>query len=569
MVIIWGLSLSQTSLLGQCLLRDHCSSPRSRTRNVDIRPICECRLFCLHLQVFSGTARRATRSQPHARRSALQNLLKVRRRTSLDHSHRYGLRLPCSDPRKFLPVSHRSSSSALRLSHSGPCTRVDTERPISSIRRKSSTMLKPIPSELIGLVLGQLRNDKDKAAGKAFTNALLVCSQWRDIGLELLWKDVVLESRERMSKFVQLRSIHPMSNIFDSGLIISPYIRRIKSLTVSYSPEQFPTGGHYEKRDVRDFLDNFSTMLRSMKMLNVFSFHTRKPSKQYYDEFNIYHSALEPLVSNLPRSLRHLELDTKGCDVSDYSFKGGHNLCSAIGEKMPQLNSLRLRLSHICPSFIRPSNTLRSIVIALISRSTRWMVEYCCTLDEFPTTYPEVVRRCIVKALQAQMSYMPLLQTCDVVDHQFLGEDGDYLSGSIINNRDLLRDLTTSYRSVSIDRPSCSCQLDSSIFWAYKEIIKQEICGIYHLGPDAENHAWRSTTTDLRLPSLVTDTLEGRRHQLEEKKRYRVEEMSVYSPCDYKHQVSGWRAGNVVQTGSSSVRVIKGVGDIEPYRLGQ
>lgn len=86
-------------------------------------------------------------------------------------------------------------------------------------------MSKQVPAELVAIILKLLRRSNDSLMGNTVTNSLCVSSQWRDIGLRLLWTDVVVDSPQRLQSFT---STEDLSNL-----------GQIESLTITL-PQQYP-----------------------------------------------------------------------------------------------------------------------------------------------------------------------------------------------------------------------------------------------------------------------------------------------------------------------------------------
>ncbi|KPI43348.1 uncharacterized protein AB675_6748 [Cyphellophora attinorum] len=394
-----------------------------------------------------------------------------------------------------------------------------------------------LPPEVVLMVMQHLHTSPDPEDARALTNALCTCSTWRDIGMDVLWTDIVLDSPESMQSLCDA----PAS----SGLI------RTRSLTVTF-PEQWflyedfgpgrgivyhvsPTTYCMEASEatqgVHQALRALSQRLPAMSGLETFSFRiqapiitARRPNSpmEWPRGFFIPHDIVHGVIQSLPPSVRHLELDTRG---ADRICEGRMDLdvCAALADRLQGLTSLRLRMQRICPQLFRPSTSLRSLIINTIDIACVTLTYSCQDVvpekDRFhPVLYwkdrhtrrGHSTRAELVRALQSFLPDLPNLQKCLVVD----AERFRYGRRSVgmLHVRDFIGNLTTTFPIFDVNGPH------GPRGWQILRIPAEQgdshdiAGGIARLEDIAEGRQWQSTMSGLRLPTSLKDSSEGRRH---------------------------------------------------------
>jgi hypothetical protein len=170
-----------------------------------------------------------------------------------------------------------------------------------------------LPNELVAPILRHLYI----ADQTTFTRALRVSPAWHDLGLPILYNDIVLRTSAQIT-----------------GLAKAPDLTLLKSttsLTIAVSATDAMDTDLAEGRSVIDpdpdllILDTqqfhvslkaLATVLPAFTRLESFSFHITAESS-LPQGFGIDNHLLSELVAALPSTVRHLEIDTRGSDLVD------------------------------------------------------------------------------------------------------------------------------------------------------------------------------------------------------------------------------------------------------------
>ncbi len=236
--------------------------------------------------------------------------------------------------------------------------RIDRNR---NVLLKMSCINDKLSNELLLIILRCVCN---ASISSGFIDCLTVCRRWKELGVSLLWTDIVL-TNATIGKFVE--------KIAEAGSSRHP----VQSLTLQLNaiwPARSEWGlSHeggswlksFESRNPRTaalekHLRRLAELMKEgLQPLNNFSLHIERDPiggrSDYHNEAVgawIPSSVIGDFVRALPPTCRSLELDTGGVD----NHRGGpEHLCCTVRAIMPQLHHLRLRLRRFCPSLVNPN----------------------------------------------------------------------------------------------------------------------------------------------------------------------------------------------------------------------
>jgi len=145
-------------------------------------------------------------------------------------------------------------------------------------------------------------------------------------------------------------------------------MREFARFASGHSAASFLNAFKVEMKSAHDHVDALCNCLSGLERLPTFSvfLDDQVDSLCYFPG-----PLIARIVRALPPSLVHLDLNTECVDrISefDHSRYGDDHLCIAISERVPSLESLRLRLSCLCTDVFRklsptkPSNLCRAFI---------------------------------------------------------------------------------------------------------------------------------------------------------------------------------------------------------------
>jgi F-box-like len=209
--------------------------------------------------------------------------------------------------------------------------------------------LNKLPPELLRHILRWLRLLPKATRDNSFTCCLRTCSQWREIGESLLWTDVSLEN-DSIGRF----TVGPMehdTSILSLTLLMQP-------LAYEWQEDQYPEDPDIDPLDAAcpetlalwDALGKLPDRIRRMTNLASFSLKVSGCNTPYEPEgFYLRTQDICAIVTALPPSLRHLEIDTYCLDrVGSPLVPPDGHLCLRINAILSRLSTLRLRVSRLC-----------------------------------------------------------------------------------------------------------------------------------------------------------------------------------------------------------------------------
>lgn len=189
-----------------------------------------------------------------------------------------------------------------------------------------------LPEELLHSVL---RHVRETSPHSTFLACLRCCKRWRNSGMPLECKAIVLTSANLSNFLNQFSPAH--------------YVL-IRSLTISV---KLPRREYKDRRQAafHVLLQNLAVAINKMTMLSTFSFAVSRTASLTLD-CKLPSGILAALVQSLPPSCMDLELDTKGYDTLKPQSV---HLCDHLRELLPRLRTFRIRLAYVCPLIFAPN----------------------------------------------------------------------------------------------------------------------------------------------------------------------------------------------------------------------
>lgn len=344
-----------------------------------------------------------------------------------------------------------------------------------------------LPVEVLHTILEHAKNTRRP---ERFFSCLLCCHLWHDIGLPLMYKEILVY------KWNMLRFLYISSK--NLGLVKFLTV----SVTITRDDWQYFPGG-FESR-----LCELSRVLPRMINLSTLSFTYSDFMPRHPRPIVMGRSAITELVRNLPESCVNLEIDANGLDIREITTP---HLCDALRDVLPQLQHLRLRLADICPGifamgFNEDGTTAhRSTVMPVVAPFLKTLVINCCantspagacgTQRSIDAHIPLLQRLCEFAARgsfpaieRLWLVYKPRLDF-SVPQHPY------YKRCDIIQNQAWCIPFTEGYCYKGYRDPMCFMRTPEG-----REAYVDE----YRLEPLVEEQTWKFTLRELRVPSANT-----------------------------------------------------------------
>lgn len=125
----------------------------------------------------------------------------------------------------------------------------------------------------------------------------------------------------------------------------------VQSLSLQFS-QVYLMGLSIRSAESAERFQELQSILPRLESLQSFSLYLEKPSGQSL--FSIPTSVIVGVLKDLPRTVVNLDLH---CESLYYPAISQPHLCATVSALMPRLRRLRLRLSHICESFLASLGT--------------------------------------------------------------------------------------------------------------------------------------------------------------------------------------------------------------------
>lgn len=244
-------------------------------------------------------------------------------------------------------------------------------------------MASAIPSEIVELVLAHIRQDDVSEDTRNLITAMCVCRQWCELGIRVIWADIAITSLTQLGSFVKAPLSTNFSLVRSLSLVLPPC--EPKLALDNNGRWYYAEGvchifehGNCRTQELHGHVSRLVDFLPHMINLEAFSFHITGCIGMGHrpNGFFINQDVLRQLLEALPKSLQHLELDTKMYDRSNKSDKSDH-LCPTISIISQRLQTLRVRLSQACSAIFGDSQTLNTCVFNLTNPEGVTLVHEC------------------------------------------------------------------------------------------------------------------------------------------------------------------------------------------------
>lgn len=367
------------------------------------------------------------------------------------------------------------------------------------VRTKPS--IEVLPSELLGSILHQVYTSRDQESG-SILSCLLVCRQWRDLGLPILYRDLVLGSAQ-LPHFLAVFNQQAVSAFTQSLTIRLSWPQTATSDELS--PGKLPDA--WLRRLVQDVMDHMGPRLRSCCL------STSCP---------VSRATILAFLRALPASCVNLELDTENYDTDDLDNPFRHrdtddvpdnavHLCHELRGILPRLVQARLRLRTMCAAIVGTYNenhdfqalSLPSMDSLMISCIDGWGVGKRChqqprgvqSLE--PTSWNSVIGALQQVSKTIRRSHVQL-----VVMGCVGGSEQDRRHHKTLLRCHVGQDITTRAFSVlNLPRIESLDNESPSIYYARTQDGGIVTGGYSLLQESIEGRLWRTLTTGTRLPA--------------------------------------------------------------------
>lgn len=193
-----------------------------------------------------------------------------------------------------------------------------------------------LPEELLGDIVARIHS----TSPKTLPSLGLACKGLQRLTHPLQWEHIVLPWRlNKKSPIARFIESHPSNE----------NIRSIRLRPQRSIMNAFRVG----MKNAYDHLDALCGCLGSLPKLTTFSIFLED---QVDSRCYLPGPVLARIVRALPPSLLHLELDTECVDrifEEKFSCESDDHLCLAINDRIPHLETLRLRISCLCSDLFR------------------------------------------------------------------------------------------------------------------------------------------------------------------------------------------------------------------------
>ncbi|KAJ9656746.1 hypothetical protein H2198_004750 [Neophaeococcomyces mojaviensis] len=214
----------------------------------------------------------------------------------------------------------------------------------------SRASINTLPNEILESIVHAVRHNSPKD----LVSLLRVSSVWYELGLPLVWHDVVL-TKSNIASFAGTLSKYPHLP------------QRITSLSLNIRLSYDEYSLTYK---VADHIKRLSRVLHEMRCLTTFSFKHHVDQSSPYPASAMTNDLILNLVCSLPAGLQRLEIDSPVMYFTQHVH--GRCLCSILSERFHELHSLRLAYPRLCWKLLQhPSNTLRYLVINAVMTNFR------------------------------------------------------------------------------------------------------------------------------------------------------------------------------------------------------
>jgi hypothetical protein len=208
------------------------------------------------------------------------------------------------------------------------------------------------PEILASILRCLLRNPENERPLRSLVSSLCACRRWYEIGLQILWTDVVLNSTS-VTKFTRECTSANASLVRSLTLKFIPAGNFEAALDLSDdSIEVEPTQTHWQP------FSDFSRVLPCMQKLKTLSIITppTHPDQalDLSDDLDLDLDVIRKLLRYLPESGEKFELDTLGNDV--WNIVENH-LCPLLNTALRHLKHVKVVGCAFCPTLFGTTAT--------------------------------------------------------------------------------------------------------------------------------------------------------------------------------------------------------------------
>ena len=215
-----------------------------------------------------------------------------------------------------------------------------------------------ISAEMLQLVFGTILRANKIRIETRVTDLLCVCHRWHDIGVGLLWRDIVL-TNQQINEFAKCNGRLAHSTL-SLTLRIDPTcyrldFSRIPAVDMEIEAASEATGKLWTA------LRRLPQQLSRVHQLTTFSLKVQAQTcGAAAIGFFLRSEDIVSVIQGLPPTVKNLELDTHSYDRTSQD-SSEHHICPAIGSRLSKLRHLRVRLARMCsellvvPTQLRPS----------------------------------------------------------------------------------------------------------------------------------------------------------------------------------------------------------------------
>lgn len=219
-----------------------------------------------------------------------------------------------------------------------------------------------------------------------FLTCLRTCSSWYDIGIQQLWRDIVVDMYNEDSLRTQ-----GLSKLFRRGC---DKLVRTQSLRINYST------GYWEAV----LLNRIFAKLPTLSALTVVSLESCIDifgRGRNYDATFMW----TDFLTALPKTVKHLELNEFCLHTDD--VEGEVHICDILASLLPQLQSLRIGKTSVCPRLFEKISGICPLLEEVIFNNADYYVH---AFNDYNIAQLPSMQHLVDRAHEAAKIYMPALK---------------------------------------------------------------------------------------------------------------------------------------------------------------
>ncbi|KIW00310.1 uncharacterized protein PV09_08197 [Verruconis gallopava] len=290
----------------------------------------------------------------------------------------------------------------------------------------TGSSISSLPDEiLLGIFVAVRFNSSSKDPMSDLASSLRVSKQWYRVGMTVLYRHFVIDVNYQTALIqedadfssISRYNFIPSARFFDTTtkLWSQPWTTDgIGSWIHSLSIEI-----HFEDTERARHMQSITDVIRALPNIRTFSVRAA-PLRQHSE---IVRHKLSDILLSIPSSVVNFELDLQGRDDQfDPHLRQNTHFCETVGRILPQLRTLRLRLSTLCDSFLLPISRveekcpgLKALSITLYTRQFTQLYQCCSDRQWIPPATPATD---FVDSLQSRIQnggIFPNLKACSLI----------------------------------------------------------------------------------------------------------------------------------------------------------